>query len=78
MFARTSLFPNTPRVTITFQVPENWPRLEDDVEVLKPAITFAKTKVKGEFRTMAANNEIEILREVEIVPDEDSKEHVKR
>lgn len=48
------------------------------MELLKLATTFAKTKAKREFRTMAASNEIEILREVEIVPDEDSKGHVKR
>lgn len=33
---------------------------------------------KGGIPTMAGNNEIEIWREVEIVPDEDDKEHVKR
>lgn len=37
-----------------------------------------KKNTKGGFLTMAGNNEIEILHQVNIVPDEDDKKDVKR
>lgn len=64
-----------PRVQSVLLSP-NWPK-EDDLALLKPATTCSKTDQK-KVLTMAGNNEIEILHEVEIVPDEDVKEDVKR
>lgn len=78
LFARTSLLLHISRVSNYFPSFRHWPELEDDVELLKPATTFSRINNKGEVSTMAGNKEIEILREVEIVPDEDNKEHVKR